>query len=190
VSPSRARLEAELGLQSNPPRKPARPARPGGSVDSTGNTVAQQSVASLKFVRFSVPRAPGHTPGLPSGTAPDGGGTGGTQVFWWRLFDWPLAAPPALRSPAALGSRVALGCGRRRHDRQMVPPELVVTASEQGTGPLFMDLGNRGPRPIRDSATIAGQACWPPSTAHWAERSTGWISPGRGAHPRSGINCV
>jgi len=55
VSPS-APDSTELGLQ-------VEPARPLDLllVDATGQTVAQQSVASLKFIRFSVPRTPGRT---------------------------------------------------------------------------------------------------------------------------------
>src|ERR1019366_10637951 len=59
VSPS-APNSTELGLEVEPCGATALPLDL-LLVDSTGQTVAQQPLASLKFVRFSVPRTPGHT---------------------------------------------------------------------------------------------------------------------------------
>ncbi len=138
VSPS-APASSEIGLQIEPSAEPARPLDL-LLVDSTGQTVAQQTVAGLKFVRFSVPRAPGHTQvfrlELRQAEPAD------IKVFWCGWTDAGRASGPPLSQPwgagwhwdAATSAMTANG-----------PAELVVTASGQGAGPLFMDLETAAP---------------------------------------------
>jgi hypothetical protein len=134
VSPS-APDSTELGLQLEP-------ARPLDLllVDSTGQTVAQQSVASLKFIRFSVPRTPGRTQvfrlELRSAEPAD------LKVFWCGWQGPGRPSGPPLSQPWGAGWRWDAATGAMTANG---PAELVVTASEQGTGPLFMDLETAAP---------------------------------------------
>jgi hypothetical protein len=138
VSPS-APGSSELGLQVEPAEETARPLDL-LLVDSMGQTVAQQPLTSLKFVRFSVPRAPGHTQVFRLELRPAGAQE--IKVFWCGWADAGRASGPSLSQPwgagwhwdAATGAMTARG-----------PAELVVTASAQGTGPLFMDLETAAP---------------------------------------------
>jgi hypothetical protein len=120
----------------------AEPARPLDLllVDSTGQTVAQQSLASLKFVRFSVPRTPGRTQvfRLELRSA----GAGGSQGVLVRLDGPGRASGPPLSQPWGAGWRWDAATGAMTASG---PAELVVTASEQGAGPLFMDLETAAP---------------------------------------------
>jgi hypothetical protein len=130
---------SELGLQVEPSAKTARPLDL-LLVDATGQTVAQQPLAGLKFVRFSVPRTPGHTQvfrlELRSAEPAQ------VKVFWCGWTDSGRASGPSLSQPWGAGWRwdsansAMIACG---------PAELVVTASEQGAGPLFMDLETAAP---------------------------------------------
>ena len=140
VSPS-APGSTELGLQVEPSAETARPLDL-LLIDSSGQTVARQSLASLKFVRFSVPRTPGHTQVFRlelrhAGAGSSEGGSGEVKVFWCGWVDAGRATGPPLSQPWGAGwswdpatsAMTARGAA-----------ELVVTASGQGTGPLFMDL--------------------------------------------------
>jgi hypothetical protein len=145
VSPS-APESGELGLQVEPSAEPLRPLDL-LLVDSAGQAVARQHLASLKFIRFSVPRAPGHTQVFrlelhPAEAESSEGGPGELKVFWcgWtdagRAFGPPLSQPwgAGWRWDAAAGAMTACGSA-----------ELVVTASAQGVGPLFIDLETAAP---------------------------------------------
>jgi hypothetical protein len=138
VSPS-APGSSKLGLQVEPSAETARPLDL-LLVDATGQTVAQQSLASLKFVRFSVPRTPGHTQVFRLELRP--ADAADIKVFWCGWTDAGRASGPSLSQPWGAGWRwdsatsAMTACG---------PAELVVTASEQGAGPLFMDLETAAP---------------------------------------------
>jgi len=140
VSPA-APDSSELGLQVEPSAEPARPLDL-RLVDSTGQTVAQQSVASLKFVRFSVPRAPGHTQVFRLELRQDGAEPAELKVFWCGWMAAGRASGPPLSQPWGAGWRWDAAAGAMTANG---PAELVVTASEQGTGPLFMDLETAAP---------------------------------------------
>jgi hypothetical protein len=109
-------------------------------VDSAGQTVAQQSLAGLKFVRFSVPRTPGRTQvfrlELRSAEPAD------LKVFWCGWQGPGRPSGPPLSQPWGAGWRWDAATGAMTANG---PAELVVTASEQGTGPLFMDLETAAP---------------------------------------------
>jgi hypothetical protein len=160
VSPS-APGSSELGLQVEPSAEPARPLDL-LLVDSSGRTVAQQSLAALKFVRFSVPRTPGHTQvfrlELRSAEPAQ------VKVFWCGWADAGRASGPPLSQPWGAGWRWDAATSAMTANG---PAELVVTASEQGAGPLFMDLETAAPAQfeIRDihgrvlaAFTAAGRA--------------------------------
>jgi hypothetical protein len=160
VSPS-APGSSELGLQVEPSAEPARPLDL-LLVDSSGRTVAQQSLAALKFVRFSVPRTPGHTQvfrlELRSAEPAQ------VKVFWCGWADAGRASGPSLSQPWGAGWRWDAATSAMTANG---PAELVVTASEQGAGPLFMDLETAAPAQfeIRDihgrvlaAFTAAGRA--------------------------------
>ena len=137
VSPS-APASSELGLQVEP--FPPGPPLDLLLVDSAGQTVAQQSLAGLKFVRFFVPRAPGHTQvfhlELRQAEPAD------IKVFWCGWADAGRASGPPLSQPWGAGWRWDAAAGAMTANG---PAELVVTASAQGTGPLFMDLETATP---------------------------------------------
>src|ERR1019366_4191025 len=80
VSPS-APGSSELGLQVEPSAEPVRPLDL-LLVDSSGQTVAQQPLASLKFVRFSVPRVPGRTQVFRLELRQGGAEPADIKVFW------------------------------------------------------------------------------------------------------------
>jgi hypothetical protein len=104
--------------------------------------VARQSLAGLKFVRFSVPRAPGHTQVFRLELRSAGAEPADIKVFWCGWTDAGRASGPPLSQPWGAGWRwdtatsAMTACG---------PAELVVTTSEQGAGPLFMDLETAAP---------------------------------------------
>jgi hypothetical protein len=145
VSPS-APDSSELGLQLEPSPETARPLDL-LLVDSTGQTVARQHLASLKFVRFSVPHAPGRTHVFRlelrhAGAESSAAEPGAVKVFWCGWTGTGRASGPPLSQPWGAGWRwdaatsAMAACG---------PAELVVTASGQGAGPLFMDLETAAP---------------------------------------------
>ena len=145
VSPS-APGSSELGLQVEPSAETARPLDL-LLVDSTGQTVARQHLAALKFVRFSVPRAPGHTQVFRlelrhAGAESSEVGPAEVNVFWCGWTDSGHASGPPLSQPWGAGWRWDTATSAMTASG---PAELVVTASEQGAGPLFMDLETAAP---------------------------------------------
>jgi hypothetical protein len=145
VSPS-APASSEIGLQVEPSAEPPRPLDL-LLVDSSGQIVAQQHLASLKFLRFSMPHAPGHTQVFrlelrQAGAESSEAEPPEVKVFWCGWRDAGRASGPSLSQPwgagwlwdAATGAMTACGSA-----------ELVVTASAQGVGPLFMDLETAAP---------------------------------------------
>jgi hypothetical protein len=145
VSPS-APDSSELGMQLEPSPETARPLDL-LLVDSTGQTVARQHLASLKFVRFSVPHAPGRTHVFRlelrhAGAESSAAEPAAVKVFWCGWTGTGHASGPPLSQPWGAGWRwdsatgAMAACG---------PAELVVTVSGQGAGPLFMDLETAAP---------------------------------------------
>ena len=145
VSPS-APDSNEIGLQMEPSAEPPRPLDL-LLVDSMGQTVAQEHVTSLKFVRFSVPQATGRTRVFrlelrSAGAESTEAGPGEVKVFWCGWTGPGRASGPPLSQPWGAGWRWdAANSGMTACS----PAELVVTASEQGTGPLFIDLETAAP---------------------------------------------
>jgi hypothetical protein len=133
-------------MQLEPSGEPARPLDL-LLVDSAGQTVAREHLASLKFVRFSVPHAPGHTHVYRlelrhAGAESPEAGLAEVKVFWCGWTDAGRASGPPLSQPWGAGWRWDAAAGAMTASGSA---ELVVTASEQGTGPLFIDLETAAP---------------------------------------------
>jgi hypothetical protein len=145
VSPT-APDSSELGVQIEPAAEPARPLDL-LLVDTTGQTVARQHLAGLKFVRFAVPRTPGRTQVFRlelrhAGAESSDAEPGEVKVFWCGWTAAGRASGPPLSQPWGSGWRWDAGAGAMS---ACGPVELVVTASAQGVGPLFMDLETAAP---------------------------------------------
>jgi hypothetical protein len=145
VSPT-APDSSELGLQMEPTAEPPLPLDL-LLVDAAGQTVARQHLAGLKFVRFSVPRTPGRTQVFRLELRSAGGESsdakpGEVKVFWCGWTAAGSASGPPLSQPWGSGWRWDAAAGAMSASG---PVELVVTASAQGVGPLFMDLETAAP---------------------------------------------
>jgi hypothetical protein len=145
VSPT-APNSSELGLQMEPTAEPPLPLDL-LLVDATGQTVARQHLAGLQFVRFSVPRTPGRTQVFrlelrSAGAESSDAKPGEVKVFWCGWTAAGSASGPPLSQPWGSGWRWDAAAGAMSASG---PVELVVTASAQGVGPLFMDLETAAP---------------------------------------------
>jgi hypothetical protein len=138
----RARSGAEIVVSANAPAETElclmlEPAESGALdlrvVDAAGNTAGEHRFAGLGSFRIKLPRVAGATQVFRLESA----GAAEMKLFHCGWTGPGRATGPGLSQPWGAGWRWDAAAGNMQAQGRA---ELVVTASEQGTGPLFLDL--------------------------------------------------
>jgi hypothetical protein len=107
-------------------------------VDASGKTTGQHRFAGLSLFRVPLPRVPGSTQVFRL----EFEGAAEIKLYYCGFTGPGRASGPGLSQPWGAGWRWDAAAGNMQASGRA---ELVVTASEQGAGPLFLDLETHGP---------------------------------------------